>query len=322
MINHRMLLGINRRILLGALGAALVSPALAQPITVTLIVPFSPGSVMDIMARGFADPLRVALGPGANVLVLNREGAGGGVGAAAVAQARPDGSTVAFAPSGMITTLPHLVQGLPYRFEGFEAVCQNFENIFVLAVGAQSPYRDTASMLAAARARPETVTWGDAGVGTVGNLIGRQLEQLGGVRMSHVPYRNQGQMMLDVQSGALDAVITTWATVRDSGLRVLGVAADQRQASIPGGPTFAELGLNVTLRGFGGLWAPRGLPRDVARRLETACLEAAGSQAYRDAMERIGQVVAPLGAEAFAVRLREEERDAKGMIERMGLRVP
>jgi tripartite-type tricarboxylate transporter receptor subunit TctC len=313
---------LNRRMLLALAGTGLAMPAVAQPLTVTLIVPFSPGSVVDIMARGFADPFRLALGAGANVPVLNREGAGGGVGVAAVGQARPDGTTIAFAPSGMITTLPHLVNGLPYRFEGFEAICQNFENIFVLAVGAQSPHRDLPGLLAAARARPETVTWGDAGVGTVGNLIGRQLEQLAGVKMSPVPYRNQGQMMLDVQSGALDAAITTWATVRDSGLRVLGVAADARQPAIPDGPTFGEMGLNVTLRGFGGLYAPRGLPREVARRLEVACLEATASPAYREAMARIGQVVAPLGAEAFAVRLRDEERDAKGMIERLGLRAP
>lgn len=317
MFNRRLLLGAA----LGGLSAPALAPALAQgqTFTLTLIVPFSPGSVVDIMARAFADGLRPALGPGSVVLVVNREGAGGGVGGMATAQARPDGTTLAFSPSGMFTTLPHLVSGLPYRFGSVEPICQTFENIFALAVPAASPYRDLAGLIAGAKAKPESVSWGDAGVGTVGNFIGRQVEGLAGVKLMHVPYRNQGQMILDAQGGALDAVITTWATLRESNMRVLAVAADARPPSLAQTPTFAELGLAVTSRGFGGLIAPRGLPRPVAQRLEKACLEATASPVYREVMDRTGQVVAPLGAEAFAARLRDEEAEAKGQIERLGI---
>ena len=301
---------------------ALACPARAQDVAsrpITLVVPFSPGSVVDIMARGFAEPFRTALGPGATVVVLNREGASGAIAAGSVAQARPDGTTIGFGPSGMLTTLPHLVAGLPYRFDRFEPICQVFENIFVMAVPQRSRFRSLGDLLAEAKARPETVSWGDGGVGTVGNLVVRQLEILTGARLTHAPYRNTGQMMIDSQSGTIDMAVTTWATVKDSGLRTLAVVADARQAQVPEAPTLGELGYPVAWRGFGGLWAPRGLPRDVAARLETACLEAAQSPAYRAVSDNTSQVAAPLPAEAFAERMRGEEREAAALLARLGV---
>ncbi len=291
----------------------------ALPRTITLVVPFGPGTVVDIMARAFADPLRAALGGNTSVVVLNREGAGGSIAAGFVAQQRPDGATIGFGPSGMLTTQPFLVPSLGYRLDRFEPICQTFENIFALAVPAQSPYRTLADFLAAARAQPENLSFGHAGNGTVGHLIGRQLEILAGTRLSDVGYRAGGQMMVDAQSGTLDMVITTWATLRDSGLRLLAIAADARDAAVGDVPTLAELGYPVNWRGFGGLWAPRGLPAALSRRLEAACLEATASEGYGSVMASTAQVVAPLGAEQFVTRLVAEQRDAQALLSRLGL---
>ncbi|NGM23411.1 tripartite tricarboxylate transporter substrate binding protein [Roseomonas stagni] len=307
---------------------ALPLPALAQgtppalPRTITLIVPFGPGTVVDIMARAYAEPLRQALGGGTTVVVVNREGAGGSIAAAAVAQARPDGATIGFGPSGMLTTQPFLVPSLTYRLDRFEAICQTFENVFALAVPARSPHRTLAEFLAAAREKPESLSFGHAGNGTVGHLIGRQLEILSGTRFNDVAYRAGGQMMTDAQAGTVDMVATTWATLRDSGLRLLAVAADARDPTLGQVPTLAELGFPVNWRGFGGLWAPVGLPQPVAQRLEAACLEATASDTYRSVMASAAQVVAPLDARRFSDRLVAEQREAQALLGRLGLIAP
>lgn len=309
---------MQRRALLASFLAA---PAFAQEIpgrTITLVIPFSNGTVIDIMARAFAEPFRQAMGGNVNVVVLNREGAGGAIAAGAVAQARPDGATIGFGPSGMMTTQPFMVPSLAYRLDSFEPLCQTFENIFALAVPANSPHRSLGDFLEAARRAPETLSFGHAGNGTVGHLIARQLELLAGVRLTDVAYRAGGQMMVDAQSGTLSMAITTWATLKESGLRVLAVAADARDRNIDA-PTLAELGFPVTWRGFGGLWAPRGLPRPVAARIEAACAEATNSAGYRTVMDNTAQVVAFLGAEAFSARLSAEQQEAGALLARLGL---
>ncbi len=309
---------MQRRALLASL---LATPALAQDIpgrTVTLVIPFSNGTVIDIMARAFAEPFRQAMGGNINVVVLNREGAGGAIAAGAVAQARPDGTTIGFGPSGMMTTQPFLVPSLAYRLDSFEPLCQTFENIFALAVPGNSPHRTLPDFLEAARRAPETLSFGHAGNGTVGHLIARQLELMAGVRLTDVAYRAGGQMMVDAQSGTLSMAITTWATLKESGLRVLAVAADARDRNIDA-PTLAELGFPVTWRGFGGLWAPRELPRPVAARIEAACAEATNSAGYRTVMDNTAQVVAFLGAEAFSARLSAEQQEAGALLARLGL---
>ncbi len=312
---------ITRRAALGALLAA-PSLALAQevPRTITIVVPFSAGSVVDIMARPFADGLRQALGPGSTVVVVNRDGGGGSVGAQAVATARPDGATLFFGPSGMLTTRPFLQAGLGYDFGALEPVCQTFENIFVMITAANGPLRSLADVVAAARARPDALNWGDAGVGTVGYLIMRALEKKEGVRLTHVPYRNSPQQVIDTVSGVLALSMTTWATARGQDLRVLGVAADARHALIPDGPTFKEQGFDVNWRGFGGIMVPRGTPAGVVRRLEAACAEAVRWPAHVQVAENTGQVIPFLGAEDFGARLRREHDEAGAFIRELGLR--
>lgn len=289
------------------------------PRTITLIVPFSPGSVIDIMARPFAEQMRVALGSGYTVVVVNRDGGAGSVGAAAVAAARPDGATLFFGPSGMLTTRPFLIEGLPYAWGALDPVCQTFENIFIMVTAANSPFRSVRDVLDAARARPDAVTWGDGGVGTVGFLVATELSRRAGVRMTHVPYRNSPQQVIDTQTGVISFSMTTGATVRGTDLRVLAVVADERQPSLPDAPTLREGGFPVNWRGFGGIMAPRGTPPAVLRRLEAACLDATRSAPYRQMAENTGQVAPPLDSAAFGARLTAEHENAATFLREIGL---
>lgn len=313
---------IQRRTLaLAALGLAAMSGGSAAqelPRTISLVVPFSAGSVIDIMARPFAEAMRDALG-GNTVVVVNRDGGGGSVGAAAVAAARPDGATLFFGPSGMLTTRPFLVDGLPYAWGALEPVCQSFENIFVAITAANSPFRTMRDVIEAARAQPEAITWGDVGVGTVGHLIVSDLMRRENVRMTHVPYRSSPQQLLDTQSGTLGFSMTTSATVRGADLRILAVAADERQPTLPNVPTLAEGGHPVSWRGFGGVMAPRGTPPAIMRRLEAACLAATRSASYQAMAASTGQIAPPLDATAFGARLQAEHDNAATFLRQLGL---
>ncbi|WP_376094401.1 Bug family tripartite tricarboxylate transporter substrate binding protein [Roseomonas sp. CCTCC AB2023176] len=313
----------RRRLVAGLAVAGLgaTRPATAQevPRTITLVVPFPAGSVVDIMARPFAEQMRAALGPAYTVVVVNRDGGAGSVGAAAVASARPDGATLFFGPSGMLTTRPFLVEGLPYGWGALEPVCQSFENIFVMVTAANSPFRSVRDVLEAARARPDTVSWGDAGVGTVGHLVAMELARRAGVRMTHVPYRSSPQQVVDTQTGVLSFSMTTGATVRGTDLRVLAAVADERQPGMAEVPTLKEQGFPVNWRGFGGVMAPRGTPSAVIRRLEAACLDATRSAPYRQMAENTGQVAPALDAAAFGARLTAEYENAATFLKEIGL---
>jgi tripartite-type tricarboxylate transporter receptor subunit TctC len=241
------------------------------------------------------------------------------VGAQAVATARADGATLPFGPSGMRTTRPFLQAGLGYDFSALDPVCQTFEKIVVMTTAANSPLRTLRDVVQAARARPETVSRGDAGVGTVGYLMMRALEKQEGIRMTHVPYRNSPQQVIDTVAGVLSLSMTTWATARGQEVRVLGVAADQRQRLITEGATFREQGFDVNWRGFGGIMAPRGTPAPILRRLETPCAEATRWPALGQVAENTGRVIPILGAEDFAARLRRERDEARSFIAELGL---
>lgn len=312
---------MHRRALLAALAAPAIAQAQEIPgRTVTLVVPFSPGTVIDIMARAFAEPFRQALGGGVTVVVQNRDGAGGSIAGGFVAQSRPDGTVIGFGPSGGLTVQPILVPSLAYRLEAFQPVCQTFENIFALAAAPNAPFRTLPEMVALARARPETLSFGHAGNGTTGHRIIREFEQRAGIRLNEVGYRGGGQMLTDAQAGTIPMIVTTWATLRNSGLRVLAIASEQRDPAIGAEvPTFRELGHDVTLRGFGGLWAPRGLAPELAQRLEAACLEATRSEGYGTVMRNAAQVVAPLDAAGFTARMRQEQQEARALLDRLGL---
>ena len=305
-----------------AMALAFVHPAGAQTYPtrpVQILVPFSAGNVIDLLARGFGEALGQALGGSA--AVVNREGAAGIIMMSALASSKPDGYTLGFAPQGQLTIQPHLKPDLPYKEESIAPICQTFENQFAIVVGPGSPFQDFPALIAAARQKPDTLTWGDSGVATVPNLQMYSLMRSAGVQMEYTPYRAYPQLLQDVLTGRLDLAAPSIGSFNGQNLRVLAILADQRSPQFPDVRTVVEYGYAVTMPGFGGLYAPAGTPVAVRQKLAGACAKAVESQSYRTIAERTGTIIRYLDSAGFQARLKEDSRAKAELIQTLNLKV-
>lgn len=287
-----------------ALGLAWLGsqPAAAWPERpVQIIVPFPAGGVIDVLARPLAERLSEAFGQ--SFLVVPRDGAAGVIGTAAIANSRPDGHTLGFNAAGPLVVQPHLVKDITYRLEQFEPICQTFTVPFALAVVPESRFRSLKDVLDAARAQPGRVTYGTPGVGTIQHLATARLARLAGIDLLNVPYRGDPAAVVAMKSGELDIGALNAGFASGQGLRLLTVFADQRLPNLPDVPIAAEAGYPVAIYTYGGLFAPRGVARDIVQRLETACEQALRSERYERAVRAGQQVTLYRSAAAFRDKL-------------------
>ena len=276
---------------LGACVAAWVTSAGAQTSfpdrPIQLIVPFPAGGGVDVIARPFAEIMGELLHQPA--VVMPRDGAAGTIGAGVVAAARPDGYTLAFTPNGPITVQPHVIPTLAYRFEALQPICQVFAVQYVLAVRGDSPYKTLGDLIAAAKAKPGKVSYGFGGVATAPHLAISQLAIVAGVDMLAVPFRGDPQAILAIKGGEIDSATMNIGGAKAQGFRILATFAGERQPEIPDVPTVKELGYDVVNSAFGGVFAPRGVPADVAAKLEGACEKIVADERYRKAVVQASQ---------------------------------
>ncbi len=258
-----------------ALGPAGARPARAQaqeawPVRqVRIIIPFAAGGPQDVPARIIADRLSRRIG--ATFLVENRPGVGGGLGAQAVAQAAPDGATLLFISSS-IAILPTLQAQLnfdPIRdLQPLTVVCDLPAG---LMVRAESRFPDLAALLAEARAKPGTVTYGSGGVGSANHLAAAQMAALAGVEMVHVPYRGVSQAVNAVYAGEIDfcigSTVEVLAHYRQGRARLLGMTLPARVPGVPEIPAIAELVPGYSAPNWFAMFAPKALPEALAGRL-------------------------------------------------------
>lgn len=297
---------IARRQLLLAAGLA-AGPAGAQEAfparPIQIVNPYPAGGATDLMARALAAGLAPRLGQ--PVLVLNRDGAAGAVGSAAVARAAPDGHMLAFVPALALSVLPVTQPASGLTPRSLRPVCQMFSNAQALAVRADSPWRSLADVVAAARAAPGRVTYGSLGVASIPHLALVQWSEAARVELAHVPYRGDGAVLTEVLAGRLDlgAIVLGSASGRDD-IRLLAVFDVARNPAFPGVPTAIEQGFEVAPTSFGGLMAPAGTPDDRVAVLEAACLAVAAEEGYRAAARRgLQPLDFSAGAAAFGRRL-------------------
>ncbi len=277
---------ISRRRLLGAgLGLTVAAPfvSLAQEKypsrPITLVVPFPPGGSVDIMARQYAEPLARILGT--SVVIDNRPGAGGSVGSALVARAKPDGYTLVASSQSS-----HLANPLTQPNLSYDPIA-DFENIAILGrqpnalmVHESLPVDSLKALVDYANARPGQVNFGSAGVGSMGQLNVELLKSVTGIDATHVPYRGGAPLVTAALTNEvqfiLDNLVFMLPHVQSGKVRALAVAADTRLAQLPDVPTFAELGYpQLNLTSWTGIAAPKGTPHAIVQAVYQAVRQAA-----------------------------------------------
>lgn len=288
---------------------------------IEMIVPFASGGGLDQNARAFAKAFSEALG--SSVVVVNRDGAAGAIGLSALAAAKPDGHTLSFTPAVSLTSQPHRVKSIKYNLDSFSPVCHVFDNIFAIAVLANSPFKSVADILDKAKADPGAVSYGTSGIGSIPHLGTADIEAAKSVQLNHVAYKGDGPMMQDLLGGRLGfgAVLASSVAgqVQAGTLRLLAVYSDRRHPGFPDVPTLKESGVPVVALSFGGVLAPANTPRPALEKLQDACQRAVKSPSYVEWAAKAGQVIDYQPAAAFARKLQADSQSKEAAIKRLGL---
>lgn len=287
--------------LLGTLIGLQAHTGLAYPDhPVEVIVPYAPGGGTDAMARTFAAEASKLTGQ--QWIVVNRDGAGGTVGFTALSRAKPDGYTIAFSPTSPMTNAPFVMPSMPFRNDAVIPVCQVFENVFGVVVRTDSPFRSFKEILEKAKEQPGKISFGHAGIGSVGHLSVVAIEGEGKVKFNEVAYRGDAPMITDTLSGILDFASAGISSTPGKNLRILAVYSDKRHPALPDVPSVTEYGLGGIVQGLNGLFAPAGLPKEIVERLEGICRQVTASPAFAVQARNFLQVPGFLDSAQFSVR--------------------
>lgn len=284
---------------------------------VRLLVPFAAGGTTDIVARIVAEGLGRELGQ--PVVVENRGGGGGAIGAEALTKAAPDGYTIGVATVSTMATNPATNALTPYDpLKDFVPIINLVNVPNVLTVNPGTPARTLAEFIALLKANPGKYSYASAGTGSISHLDGELFKSLTGTDMIHVPYRGSGPALNDTLAGQVSAQFdnlpSSLAHIQAGKLRALAVASSSRVASLPEVPTFAEAGLPaMDNMAWYGLVAPAGVKPDVVNRLHDAAARALQDPALRQRLQDRGSLVDGGTSEEYA-RLIQRELDLRKRI--------
>ena len=249
-------------------GAAALAAWPAKP--VKFVVPFPPGGSVDPLARLVGAKLSDALGQ--QFVIENKPGASGSIGTALVAKSPPDGYTfvVVFDSHGVN---PSLIQNMPFdTLKDLAPVMLVGTAPYAIATAASKPYKTLADVVQAAKAKPDTVSFGSVGNGTMGHLAMTLIQQAGGYKLIHIPYKGGGPMSADAIGGQLELAVGSVAVlsqhVRGGKLRAVAVTGEKRSGTMPDVPTLAEQGVpGITAYAYWAILAPAATPRPIIDRL-------------------------------------------------------
>ena len=277
--------------ILGGTDLAHAQPYPNRPIR--MVVPFPSGGPADGVARILSDRLSVVLGQ--TVVVENRGGgAGGSIGAKAVATADPDGYTILITPGGSLTSGPAVHANIGYDpVKVFSPVCEVIETPQILAVHHDLPVKTVTDLVKYAKANPGRVSWGSQGFGTAPHLLVELFKLESGANIVHVPYRGTAPMLVAVVAGEVQVVIDPMTTVlphiQSGALRALAIAGAERSPKLPDVPTAPEAGFPNLLSPFWlGVVAPAGTARPILDTLNAAVRESLAHAETRALLDRLG----------------------------------
>jgi len=277
---------------------------------IRLIVPFSPGGVADTSARVVADRLAARLGQ--QVLVENRAGASGNIGTQMVAQSAPDGHTLLLGFDGTMVINPWVFPSIPFdSVKDFVPVTKLGDATLIMVAHPSVPAKDMRELIALAKAKPGSLSFGTSGTGGTPHLAGELLNQRAGISLVHIPYKGGGQAVGDVVGGQIPLVYTAIASaqqyVKSGRLKALGVSGAKRSSSLPDVPTFIESGLDgFVVDSWVGIFAPAKTSRAIVDRLQR---ELAAILALPEVRERYAVLgIEPVGntSEQFGEQVRAD----------------
>ncbi len=318
------------RILAAVLLLAVQAPTLAEAEPaypskpITLVAAFAPGGATDTAARLISKELAIELGQ--PVVVDNRAGAGGAIGASSVAKAAPDGYTLLLGTGSEMVVLPAVKASPPYdTLKDFTPISEIGTVTFVLVAHPSVPAKDVQELIASARANPGKLSFASFGMGSTNHLLGEFFMKKSGTDLLHVPYKGSAAAATDLVSGevklAFDTTTVAMPLVQSGKLKALALLSPQRSDAAPGVPTMTESGVALSVVGWVGVVGPRGMPTPIVDRLNQAINKVLAMPAIKEAFKERGVTVITTTPEQFGRFIKSEVVEWTQVVKAAGVKI-